>query len=570
MKKENKLIKGLHYLCLSLVFVIGLVAIIGTGGCGGGSSGGGGGGGGSTSLATGEFTKTVTLPGSSQWTAPFVTTDQHQQQLYLASDINGAGYIQSIELRLDIDETGCNCPDVTIKMGHTSLGGLTTTFANNVEQGKGTLETVHTGPFSVPAGLAGDYFAIILDTPFLYNGVDNLVVDFLVTACDDAISLRRDNTSLVDGALWVDSLTSPTGTLFSSVIHSRLNFEGGVNPIDFAPIPSDGNNIPFGGVSEKVQLLYDATIINGSGPITGIAMRVGVAATADRSYTYAMRVGHSTLTDLTTDFNGNFSDTPVTVADNVVLNIPAGVPVGDYIWLPMPDGSFNYNGNDSLIVEVDVSSSSGVTWWGQETFGTDLTRAWGDSGSDTATAVGTDKYHISFRFNGGTMDVITAGDADWPPPFNDDDNTSQILFGAQQLGTGGPVSGISFRLANDSAASDYASSIIVLGHTDNPVLSTTYAANMTDPTTVFTGTITIPAGLIAGDWFTIPTSGFTYDPTQNLVLEVTVDPGTAGNDILATDVDVPGPSGGITGVRGIPVATASTLGQCDVRIHLSK
>ena len=42
MKKENKLINVLQYLCLSLVFVIGLVAIIGTGGCGGGSSGGGG------------------------------------------------------------------------------------------------------------------------------------------------------------------------------------------------------------------------------------------------------------------------------------------------------------------------------------------------------------------------------------------------------------------------------------------------------------------------------------------------------------------------------------------------
>ena len=59
MKNSSNMIKAFRYLCLSLVFVVGLVAIIGTGGCGGGSSGGGGGfvGGGSTSLADGTFEK---------------------------------------------------------------------------------------------------------------------------------------------------------------------------------------------------------------------------------------------------------------------------------------------------------------------------------------------------------------------------------------------------------------------------------------------------------------------------------------------------------------------------------
>ncbi len=74
MKKENKFLNTLRYLFLSLVFVTGLITIIGTGGCGGGSSsGGGGGGGGSTSLTTGEFTKTVTLASDSGWSSPFTT-----------------------------------------------------------------------------------------------------------------------------------------------------------------------------------------------------------------------------------------------------------------------------------------------------------------------------------------------------------------------------------------------------------------------------------------------------------------------------------------------------------------
>ena len=227
MKKESSFFKAFHYLLISFVFMIGMVAIIGTGGCGGGSSsGGGGGGGGSTSLATGEFTKTGTLAGILGWMSPFQgTNDRHLQQLYLASDINGAGYIQSIELRLNTATTGCNCPDATIKMGHTSLGVLTNTFADNVEQGKGTLETVRTGAFSVPAGSAGDFFTIILDTPFLYNGVDNLVVEFLVTECDDNIFLWADNTLLVHRMLQRWDLTSPIGDLYMYVLHTKFNFE---------------------------------------------------------------------------------------------------------------------------------------------------------------------------------------------------------------------------------------------------------------------------------------------------------------------------------------------------------
>ena len=213
MKKQKKIKQGFHYFSLLFVIGLGLVSIIGPG-CGGGSSGGSGGNGSSTTpLATGEFTKTLTLASNIGWTSPFRTDNRHLQQLYLASDINGAGYIQSIELRLNTATAGCSCPDATIKMGHTDLGVLTDTFSDNVEQGKGTLETVRTGAFNVPAGSAGDYFTIILDTPFLYNGVDNLVVEFLVTACDADITLWVDNTALVFRMLHRWDLTPAPGDL---------------------------------------------------------------------------------------------------------------------------------------------------------------------------------------------------------------------------------------------------------------------------------------------------------------------------------------------------------------------
>ena len=448
---------------------------------------------------------------------------------------------------------------------------MTDTFSDNVEQGKGTLETVRTGAFNVPAGSAGDYFTIILDTPFLYNGVDNLVVEFLVTACDADITLWVDNTALVFRMLHRWDLTPAPGDLYMYVIHTRFNFEGGVNPLEFAASPGVGNVFPFGGSSKKVQLLYDAAAINGSGPITGIAMRTGTfAVTTEESYTYTMRVGHSTFTDLTTTFNGNFSSTPVTVADNEVFNVPAGIPTGNYIWIPMPDGSFNYNGSDNLIVEIDVSASSGTTSW-SSIITPNQTRASGASGSAIAN-VDTAQYDITFRFNGGTIEVITAEDEQWPVPFiSVDDYKSPSMFGAQQLGTGGPVTGISLRLGANSLASDYLAATVVLGHTTNTVMSTIFANNMTDPTTVFTGTLTVPAGLKAGDWVTIPVSGFTYDPTRNLVVEVSQNAGTETNVIFGTDINVPGASGGVSGPRVLPVATETPSdGQSTIRFHLSK
>jgi hypothetical protein len=381
-----------------------------------------------------------------------------------------------------------------------------------------------------------------------------------------------ENSLAYRGQLYANG-AGPTGIAYSVAQQIQLMFAGGVNPVEFAPLPGSGNSYPFGNSYNKVQLLYDAAFINGSGPITGMAMRIGTStATTDQNYTYTMRVGHSALINITADFNGNFSDTPVTVADNSAFSVPAGVPVGDYIWIPMPDGSFNYNGFDNLIVEIDVSAASGITWWSSN-ITSNQTRASGNSGSATATGgVDIAQYDISFRFNGGTMDVITAEDADWDLPFNDTfNNKSQILFGAQQLGTGGPVTGISLRLEGDSLPSDYPAATVVLGHTTNTGLSLTFADNMTDPTTVFTGTLNIPAGLKAGDWVTIPVSGFTYDSTKNLVVEVSQNAGTATNQILGTNVDVPGPSGGISGLRGVPIATEPpSAGQSDVRVHLSK
>ena len=144
------------------------------------------------------------------------------------------------------------------------------------------------------------------------------------------------------------------------------------------------------------------------------------------------------------------------------------------------------------------------------------------------------------------------------------------MFGAQQFGTGGPVTGISFRLWMDSLESDYPFATVVLGHNATTELFPIFDINMADPTTVFVGTLSVPPGLKAGDWVKIPVSGFTYYPTWNLVVEVAQNVGVFSNFILATNDDVPGPSGVITNQRSLPIASVAFPGQCDIRIHLSR
>jgi len=449
---------------------------------------------------------------------------------------------------------------------------LVTTFANNVEQGAGSVQTVLANASIVfPAGLMGDWIEIPLDTSFYYNGVDNLVVDITTNvACSGDFHTDTSDFGYTSTVFNSDiNATAGTGAPFRADM--EFNFEGGDNPIFSNPTISA--TVPFNvdPAFQRQQQLYLASDINGSGSITGLGIQVG-NLTLEETYTVSVNLGHANVSTLSLDYAANYSGSPVTVANAVSFTIPANVPADSYVWIPLPDAVFTYNGTDNLILEFDVTAATGDTWFSFHDHGSGDDRLiYGPSDASVIMPVDVAIHHIKLRFNGGMVDVITAEDETWIRPFfTFNDDKTQLLFDAWQLGTGGPVTGISFRLASDSVAADYPAASVVFGHTTNTVLSNTFADNMTDPTTVFNGTINFPAGLKAGDWVTIPVSGFTYDPTQNLVIEVTKDAGTAGNDILATGVDVPGASGGVVGARTGPSATVLTPGQSDIQIHLSK
>ncbi len=103
--------------------------------CGSGSGGTGPTG---TTTPVGVFVKTVALPlGGGSWTDllyPHSGETARYQALVRARDLNGSGLIHALSLRFGADSAGNTCPNVMIRMGHTSKTDLVTMFASNVNR----------------------------------------------------------------------------------------------------------------------------------------------------------------------------------------------------------------------------------------------------------------------------------------------------------------------------------------------------------------------------------------------------------------------------------------------------
>jgi len=327
-------------------------------------------------------------------------------------------------------------------------------------------------------------------------------------------------------------------------------------------------------VSERHgQMLHDASSINGSGPITGIAM-ISNAPSTTQTYTVNIKLGHTTLSTLTDTFANNFnSGSPVTVATAVTFTVPAGIPAGSPIWLPIT-GSFTYNGIDNLIVDIEVTAATGgIDWARDDNANHRLYAAVGDT-MGTLTNGGS---HTVFRFNGGTMDVGQPSTAAMSEVFDGtvDGAAIQNLYRPVDLGTGGRINSVGVRLDSDSMAAVYSNYTIRMGHTAKTALNSidTFASNMDEDMTVYSGSFSIPAGLKAGDWVTIPLdTEFNYDPTRNLVILFSSLGGAAsGNNVLVTGGVrfLSSISGGNAGSDTVPTMGTEN-GIVVTRLHIQK
>ncbi len=174
----------------------------------------------------------------------------------------------------------------------------------------------------------------------------------------------------------------------------------GTTSLSVEPAVTGGFTWPWTSTGRRMQMLYLASELSSqSGSIKKIYWKLNTD-TPGYSYTNVIvKLGHTTVSALGTNFAANYTNGDDTVVWNTPLySIPAATG-GAWIEIPIT-GTFFYNGVDNLVFEVNLESGTGdCSWADNNTYvGTSLYAA---PGGSTGT-VWNVKFLIKFD-----MDIVT-------------------------------------------------------------------------------------------------------------------------------------------------------------------
>ena len=137
----------------------------------------------------------------------------YSQQLFLTSEMRGAGPIRGIELNFMGSSAMLCKSNCTIYMGHTSQ----TSLASNTMLPVSSMQVVYRGPLNCVPGWNTFYF----DTPFNYNGSSNLVLAIFDNSGNSCGSTYKFQTSTASGKTLY---TYSSSTLNPSSISSMTTY----------------------------------------------------------------------------------------------------------------------------------------------------------------------------------------------------------------------------------------------------------------------------------------------------------------------------------------------------------
>ena len=123
-----------------------------------------------------------------------------------------------------------------IYMGLSSSDELTDTFESNYISGTRTL-VYATSSQTMTAG-PDEWMTIILDTPFQYNGTDNLVVEIQWAGGSNMFYTYMWETGSNRGLMNKTNIGSPTGTLYTRMSELMFTPESSLQQYSFAYIKS--------------------------------------------------------------------------------------------------------------------------------------------------------------------------------------------------------------------------------------------------------------------------------------------------------------------------------------------
>jgi hypothetical protein len=423
-------------------------------------------------------------------------------------------------------------------MGHTSVVDLSdTTFANNIEQGKGSFNVaLNNANIAIPSGVNGDFHTIQLETPFYYNGVDNVVVEFEHTAaCSATVGHRSENRT--NSRLYTLTSGSATGTPSNYHYHMKFNFAGGDNTVLASDDAGDNGNNLAPGHTGRTQALILQEDIDGRGPITGIAFEASATAlTADAVATYTIMLSH---VDAGTDavvatYADNVGTGVTTVVQDLSMTVPAGTK---WFWIPL-SGTFNYDGTSNLLIDITATVSSGSFTVDYHNAGSNRIVYSGNT-ADVTGSVRLRTFQPKLRFNGAPVQVMFGMNISSSQILGSNtDGQIQNMYPAAYVGTGGSISSVSVRLNGNGNAGTIPSHKIYMGHTTKNVLNIAdaYNTNMDSMVLVYDSTLDVTAGLLQGDWVNIPLqTSFNYDPGKNLVVMFASNDSGVSNPVSFSD-----------------------------------
>ena len=192
------------------------------------------------------------------------------EQIYLASDIEFAGYIKAIKFRIAYGYSSEATTDLNIYLKNVSRS----TFSGPSDYEAVTADDlVFSGIWTIPAN-TDDWMTINFDTPFYYNGTDNLLIAIDENSAN--YDIRYFRYTEVNGATlsYSDDNVNPnpydisTFTGMKEVVNQRANtklvFDQNVGvgeniAISLSAYPNPANDVLYlDGIDDETVCIYDA------------------------------------------------------------------------------------------------------------------------------------------------------------------------------------------------------------------------------------------------------------------------------------------------------------------------
>ena len=292
----------------------------------------------------------------------------HGQAVYTAAELNAAGVVGPINItKIGFNITGLPSqamPNFVVRMGHTTATNVSSWISTGLTQ-------VWSSSSYQPTATGWNMYT--LSTPFLWNGIDNIVVD---TAFNQIASWNYSGTTeyteVSNGYRYVRQDSSNQGNIFSggSISSYRPNLKLTLLPNQSGPvILVNPTTLAYGDVAVGSTDTKTFTIQNsGDQTLTGtITTPAGYTVAAARNSTEAPLAGKESRNSLsfsinagaTKTYNLTFAPTAVAsyngnvvIANNSINNTSVNIAVTGTGYIP-PTISID---NDSLYAYLQVGT----------------------------------------------------------------------------------------------------------------------------------------------------------------------------------------------------------------------